>query len=146
MQAHTKEFSDISYSCHLQEYSNVCLLASKKFHSPKRFPSTFSVTFLQAKLGERVQTLWFALTLPPRKWLTEKKNPKSLQSLQNAQSDTTNLAVKPNKWNILNGRPITYNKSSSSFRFNHFLDSMSTTIRNGQHMRYTQQGPIKDFS
>ena len=45
-----------------------------------------------AKLGEHV-TLWFTLTLPSLKWLTEQKNPKSLLSLQNAQRDTTNFAV-----------------------------------------------------
>ena len=33
------------------------------------------------------------ITLPPLRWLTEQKNPKSLRSLQNAQRDTTNLAV-----------------------------------------------------
>ena len=45
-----------------------------------------------AKLGEHV-TMWFALTPPSLKWLMEQKNPKSLQSLQYAQGDTTNFAV-----------------------------------------------------
>ena len=45
----------------------------QKFHSPLRFSSPFSVLFLRAKLGERVQTLWLILTPPPLKWLTEQK-------------------------------------------------------------------------
>ena len=57
------------------------------FRSPDRsqssyfFPSlflssleSFSVLFLQANLGECF-ALWFALTPPPLKWLTEQKNP-----------------------------------------------------------------------
>ena len=66
----------------------------QKIHSPSRFPLLFSSSLesFSAKLGEHV-TLWFALTLPSLKWLTEQKNPKSLLSLQNAQSDTTNFAV-----------------------------------------------------
>ena len=40
----------------------------QKFHSTSRFPSPFSILFLRAKLGERVQTLWFALTPPLLKW------------------------------------------------------------------------------
>ena len=60
----------ISASCPLQKY-----------HSSSRFPSlflssleSFSVLFLQAKRGKCV-ALWFALTPPPLKWLTEQKNP-----------------------------------------------------------------------
>ena len=66
----------------------------QKIHSPSRFPSLFlnNLESFSAKLGEHV-TLWFALTPPSLKWLTEQKNPKSLQSLQNAQRDTTNFAV-----------------------------------------------------
>ena len=37
-------------------------------------PCPFSILFLQAKLGECI-ALWFALTPPPLKWLTEQKNP-----------------------------------------------------------------------
>ena len=58
----------------------------------------FSVLFLCTKLGKRVQTLWFALTSPSLKRLTEQKNPKSPRSLHNAQCDTTNLAVTEHKW------------------------------------------------
>ena len=53
----------------------------QKFHSSSRFPSlflsslgSFSILFLRAKLGEWA-ALWFALTPPPLKWLTEQKNP-----------------------------------------------------------------------
>ena len=62
----------------------------KQSTSPSRFPSLFlsSTESFSAKLGQRV-TLWFALTPPSLKWLTEQKNPKSLRSLQNAQRDTT---------------------------------------------------------
>ena len=48
-------------------------------HSPSRF-SLLCLSSLEqelAKLGEHV-TLWFALTPPSLKWLTEQKNPKSL--------------------------------------------------------------------
>ena len=47
-----------------------CLSPSldKNSTQTSRFPSPFSVLFLRAKLGERVQTLWFALTPPPLKW------------------------------------------------------------------------------
>ena len=64
----------------------------QKFQSPSRFPSPFSVLFLQAKLGEHI-ALWLALTPPPLKWLTEQKNPKSLRSLQNMKRNATNLLV-----------------------------------------------------
>ena len=66
----------------------------QKIHSPSRFPSLFlsSLESFSAKLGEHV-TLWFALTPPSLKWLTEQKNPKSLLSLQNAQRHTTNFAI-----------------------------------------------------
>ena len=50
-------------------------------------PESFS-----ANPGEHV-TLWFPLTLPSLKWLTEQKNPKFLRSLQYEQGDTTNYAV-----------------------------------------------------
>ena len=48
-------------------------------HSPSRFSLLFLSSLEQelAKLGEHV-TLWFALTPPSLKWLTEQKNPKSL--------------------------------------------------------------------
>ena len=53
----------------------------QKFHSSTRFRSlflsslgSFSILFLRAKLGECV-ALWFALTPPQLKWLTEQKNP-----------------------------------------------------------------------
>ena len=79
-----EDFSDLSYFCLLQEYSNVCLLPFKKVHSSSWFPSlflnsleSFSVSFLRAKLGLRVAS-WFALTPPRLKWLTE--NP--IRSLQ----------------------------------------------------------------
>ena len=48
----------------------------KKSTHPPLFLSileSFSVLFLRAKLGECV-ALWFALTPPPLKWLTEQKN------------------------------------------------------------------------
>ena len=38
-------------------------------------------------------TMWFAITPPSLKWLTEQKNPKSLLSLHYAQRDTMNFAV-----------------------------------------------------
>ena len=66
----------------------------QKVHSSSRFPSlflssleSFLVLFLRAKLGECVAS-WFALTLPPLKWLTEQKNP-----FENAPRDTANLAI-----------------------------------------------------
>ena len=51
----------------------------QKIHSPARFSALFlsSLESILAKLGEHV-TLWFALTPPSLKWLTEQKNPKSL--------------------------------------------------------------------
>ena len=63
-------------------------------HSPSRFSLLFLSSLEQelAKLGEHV-TLWFALTPPSLKWLTEQKNPKSPLSLQNAQRNTMNFAV-----------------------------------------------------
>ena len=66
----------------------------QKIYSPLQFPSLFlsSLESFSAKLGAHV-TLWFALTPPSLKWLTEQKNPKYLLSLQNAQRDTTNFAV-----------------------------------------------------
>ena len=52
----------------------------QKFHSSSRFPllflsslGSFSILFLRAKLGDCV-ALWFALTPPQLKWLTEQKN------------------------------------------------------------------------
>ena len=78
------------------------LLASfdKKIHSLSRFPIVFlsSLESFSVKLGKHV-TLWFALTSPSLKWLTEQKN----HCLQYAQHDTTNFAVKgrkqyTNKW------------------------------------------------
>ena len=63
------------------DHSSSCLLPLTKIHSSWRFPSlflssleSFSVLFLQAKLGECF-VLWFALTPPPLNWLTEQKNP-----------------------------------------------------------------------
>ena len=66
----------------------------QKIHSPSQFPSLFlsSLGSFSAKLGEHV-TLWFALTPPSLKWLTDQKNPKSLRSLQYTQRDTMNWAV-----------------------------------------------------
>ena len=51
----------------------------QKIHSPSRFPSLFlsSLESFSIKLGEHV-ALWFVLTPPSLKWLTEQKNP-SLQ-------------------------------------------------------------------
>ena len=64
----------------------------QKIHSPSWFPSLFlsSLTSFSAKLDVYV-TLWFALTPPSLKWLTEQKNPKSLRSLQKAQRNATNF-------------------------------------------------------
>ena len=66
----------------------------QNIHSPSWFPSLFlrSPESFSAKLDVHV-TLWFAVTLPSLKWLTEQKNPKSLRSLQNAQCHTMNFAV-----------------------------------------------------
>ena len=66
----------------------------QKIHSPSQFPSLFlsSLESFSAKLGEHV-ALWFALTPSSLKWLTEKKNPKSLRSLQYAQRDITNFTA-----------------------------------------------------
>ena len=46
----------------------------QKIHSPSRFPSLFlsSLESFSVKLGEHV-TLWFALTMPSQKWLTEQE-------------------------------------------------------------------------
>ena len=75
-------FYDLSYSCLLQE-SNVCLLPSTKipliiaisFAFLEQFRVILNFVFAgQAGLGECV-ALWFALTPPPLKWLTEQKNP-----------------------------------------------------------------------
>ena len=73
-----KDFSDVLFlqvSCKNKTMSASCPL--QNVHSSSWFPSlflssleSFSVLFLWAKLGE----LWFALTLPPLKWLTEQKN------------------------------------------------------------------------
>ena len=65
----------------------------QKIHSLSRFPLLFlsSLELFSAKLGKHI-TLWFALTLPLLKWLTEQKNPKSLRSLQYVQHGTTNFA------------------------------------------------------
>ena len=51
----------------------------QKIHSPSWFPSLLlsSLESFSAKLDVHV-TLWFALTPPSLKWLTEQKNPKSL--------------------------------------------------------------------
>ena len=70
-------------------------LPRQKIHSPSWFPSLFltSLESFSAKLGQHV-TLWFALTSPSLKWLTEEKNPKSLRSLQYAQRDATNFAIR----------------------------------------------------
>ena len=69
----------ILVSCKNKAMSASC--PQQKFHSSSRFPSlflsslgSFSILFLLAKLGACV-ALWFALTPPPLKWLTEKKNP-----------------------------------------------------------------------
>ena len=66
----------------------------QKIHSPSQFPSLFlsSLESFSAKLGEHV-ALWFALTPSSLKWFTEKKNPKSLPSLQYAQRDITNFTA-----------------------------------------------------
>ena len=67
----------------------------QKIHSPSWFPSLLlsSLESFSAKLDVHV-TLWFALTPPSLKWLTEQKSPKSLWILQNMWHDTTNFAVK----------------------------------------------------
>ena len=69
--------------------TSACLFR-QKIHSPLWFPFLFlsSLGPFSVELGEQV-TLWFALTPPSLKWLTEQKNP----SLQYAQRDTTNFAV-----------------------------------------------------
>ena len=74
-----KDFSDVLFfqvSCKNKTMSASCPL--QNVHSSSWFPSlflssleSFSVLFLWAKLAE----LWFALTPPPLKWLTEQKNP-----------------------------------------------------------------------
>jgi len=60
----------------LARISNLCLLPSTKIHSSSRFPSLFlsSLECFSVKLGEHV-ALWFALTPPSPKWLTEQKTP-----------------------------------------------------------------------
>ena len=67
----------------------------QKIHSPSWFPSLLlsSLESFSAKLDVHV-TLWFALTPPSLKWLTEQKSPKSLWILQNMRRDTTNFALK----------------------------------------------------
>ena len=84
-----------SYGAPLLVRGRSAICPSLDKNSSSRLPSlflssleSFSVLSLRAKLGERV-ALWFSLTLPPLKWLTKQKNPKSLRSLQNAQLDTT---------------------------------------------------------
>ena len=74
-------------------------LAIIKQHLPISFDkkSTHHHDFLQlesfsAKMGEHV-TLWFVLTSPSPKCLTEQVNPKSLQRLQYVQCDTTNFTL-----------------------------------------------------
>ena len=90
----------------------------QKIHSPQRFPSLFlsSLESFSAKLGKHV-TLWFALTSPSLKWLTEKKNPKSLLSFQNAQRDTTNFVinVKPSTVLLLPSSIIAVNIFDEAF-------------------------------
>ena len=69
----------IFVSCKNEAMSASC--PQQKLHSSWRFPSlflsslgSFTILFLQTKLGECV-ALWFALTPPPIKWLTEQNNP-----------------------------------------------------------------------
>ena len=76
-----KDFSDLSYSCLLQEWRMSASSPLQKVHSSSRFPplffsslESFSVLFLLAKLDECFVS-WFAVTPPPLKWLTEQKNP-----------------------------------------------------------------------
>ena len=70
----------------------------QKIHPPSWFPSLFlsRLKSFLAKQDVHV-TMWFALTPPLLKWLTEQKNPKYLRSLQNSQRDTTNFTV---NWNF----------------------------------------------
>ena len=93
-----KDFSDLSYSCHLQ-LKQCCLLFWTKI--PLTIAISFAIpSFVYVGRAGRVHSnIWFVLTLPPLKWLIELDNPKSLQSLQSAQRNTLNLAVKW-KWNF----------------------------------------------
>ena len=58
----------------------------QKIYSPLQFPSLFlsSLESFSAKLGEHV-TLWFALTPPSLKWLTEQKTQNTVPSLKFAK-------------------------------------------------------------
>ena len=64
-----EDFSDHSYSCLLPSTKSPLIIAISF-----AVLESFSVLFLQAKIGECF-ALWFALTPPPLKWLTEQKNP-----------------------------------------------------------------------
>ena len=75
-----KDFSDLSYSCLLQEKQCLPPALDESTHHCNflRYSSAVwsrsQFCFFGAKLGECV-ALWFALTPPPLKWLTEQKNP-----------------------------------------------------------------------
>ena len=95
-----KGFSDLSYSCHLQLKQCLPPFLDKNSTHHHDFLRHSQVCLCRPSWASAFKhNLWFALTLPPLKWLTEQDNPKSLQSLQSAQHDTLNLAVKWN-WNF----------------------------------------------
>ena len=83
----------ILVSCKNRAMSASC--PQQKFHSSSRFPSlflsslgSFSILFLRAKLGECI-ALWFALT--PTQMIDGTEKP--IQSFENTQRDTMNLAI-----------------------------------------------------
>ena len=83
----------ILVSCKNRAMSASC--PQQKFHSSSRFPSlflsslgSFSILFLRAKLGECI-ALWFALT--PTQMIDGIEKP--IQSFENTQRDTMNLAI-----------------------------------------------------
>ena len=106
-----EDFSDLSYSCHLQE-SNVCLLPSTKnstHHSDFLHHSQFCFCGPNASLAAR------------SKENTHGCIRRLLRSLQNAQRDTTNLA-------LLNKLP--WHTRSAGYEIYTFLSVASIVLSN----------------
>ena len=92
------DFYDLSYSCHLQASAVPPFFDKNSLTIIKSFAvleQSRVILRISPKLGEHV-TLWFALTPPKLKWLTEQKNP-TLWTLQKGQRDTTKFAVNKKK-------------------------------------------------
>lgn len=89
------DFSDLSYSCHLQEEINFCLLPSTKVPLTAIAISLTIIIFVFAgQAGRARSNIVTYINSSPTQVIDGTENSKPIRSFQNAQRNATNLAVK----------------------------------------------------